>query len=269
MLRFLPVCCGSVSDQGVDYEHIVIDAASTDGTVEWLRGWQDVICISEKDDGMYDAINKGVRLAKGEIVSYLNCDEQYLPGTLRRVQEYFLAHPNVDILFGNALIIQPNGKLLAYRKSFIPRWPYVWGSFLYLYTSSMFMRRRIFESGVFFEKNWKAAGDAEFVVRVLRKGFAARHVSEYFSAFMITGSNLSNSDHANVELKAFHQSAPLWLRYSHFITHPLIRLEKFLHGAYSQKFPLSYSVYTTESPDARREFRVTEASPLWKKWELD
>lgn len=268
MLRFLPVCCSSVSDQNVAYEHIIMDGGSTDGTVEWLKNRHNTISTSEKDEGMYDAINKGIQISRGEIISYLNCDEQYLPGTLQRVQEYFVANPKVDILFGNTLLIQPSGKLLAYRKSFVPRWPYVWASFLYLYTSSMFMRRRIFESGVLFDKTWKAAGDAEFVVRVLRKGFVARHVSEYFSAFMITGSNLSNSDHANTELRAFHQSAPLWLRYSNFITHRLIQLEKFLHGAYSEQFPISYSVYTAESPYARRDFTVVEASPLWKKWEI-
>ena len=269
MLRFLNACCNSISDQNVGYEHIVVDAVSMDGTVEWLNSRHDVISISEKDAGMYDAINKGIQLSRGEIISYLNCDEQYLPGALRKVEEYFRRNPKVDILFGNTLIIQPNGKLLAYRKSFVPRWPYVWASFLYVYTSSMFIRKQVFESGIFFDKNWRAAGDADFVVRVLRKGFCALHVPEYFSAFMMTGSNLSNSENANIELKAFHNSAPWWLRYSDFITHPLIRLEKFWNGAYKEKFPFSYSVYTTGNLDVRSEFVVTRASPVWKKWKID
>jgi len=269
MLRFLPACCNSVADQSVNYEHIVVDAVSTDGTVEWLQESPSIICISEKDEGMYDAINKGIQQSTGDIIAYLNCDEQYLPGTLQNVAKYFRCNPEVDVLFGNALIIQPNGKLLAYRKSFVPRWPYVWASFLYVYTSSMFVRRRVFESGILFDTYWKAAGDADFVVRVLRRGFCARHINEYLSAFMITGSNLSNSKNANIELKEFHNRAPLWLRYSNFITQTLIRLEKLLNGAYWEKFPFSYSVYTTESPDARFEFVVTEASPLWKRWEVD
>lgn len=269
MLRFLPACCNSVADQKVDHEHIVMDAESNDGTVEWLRNRHDVVSISEKDDGMYDAVNKGIQLARGEIISYLNCDEQYLPGALQRVAEYFRYHPEVEVLFGNVLIIQPNGGLLAYRKSFIPRWPYVWASFLYVHTSSMFIRRRVFESGIRFDKNWKAVGDADFVVRVLRRGFRARHASEYFSAFMITGSNMSDGGIAHMELRAFRKTAPLWLRYSNLVTHPLIRIEKFLRGAYREKFPLSYSVYTTGNPGARCNFVAREASPLWKKWELD
>ena len=266
--QYLPLCFNSISDQNIDHEHIVIDGISSDGTIGWLKSRTDVISIIEEDEGMYDAINKGIQLAKGDIISYLNCDEQYLPGTLQKVADYFGCHPKVDLLFGNTLIIHPDGRLLSYRKSFVPRWQYVWGSFLYVYTSSMFVRRRVFESGLRFDKRWKAAGDADFVVRALRNRFSARHLSQYFSTFMITGANLSTSHAADQELSDFHNLAPLWLRHSDFITHTLIRLEKYLHGGYSEKFPFSYSVYTVGHPDNRTKFIVSKASPLWKKWEI-
>jgi glycosyltransferase involved in cell wall biosynthesis len=269
MLPYLRLCSRSISDQNVYHEHIVVDAASTDGTVEWLNQQADILSISEKDEGMYDAVNKGIRRSRGEIISYLNCDEQYLPGTLQRVGEYFRSNPDVDMLFGNTLIIRPDGQLLAYRKSFTPRWQYIWSSFLYLYTCSMFVRRRVFESGVLFIKDWKTVGDAVFVIDALRKGFRPRHVPEYFSAFMITGGNLSTGETANAELKAFHDSAPWWLRKFRFITHPLIRLEKFLHGGYRETFPFSYSVYAANRPDGRREITVDRASPLWKRWKIE
>jgi|JFJP01.1.fsa_nt_gi glycosyltransferase involved in cell wall biosynthesis len=263
MLQFLPACCNSVSDQNVDYEHIVVDGLSIDGTVAWLKNRPNIISVSEKDDGMYDAVNNGVRIARGEIISYLNCDEQYLPGALQRVEDFFQRNSKVDILFGNALIIRPNGKLLAYRKSFVPRWPYIWASHMYTHSSSMFVRRNVFESGLFFDKDWKTVGDADFVVRVLRKGFIAHHLNEYFSAFMITGSNLGDSESALVELKSFRNKAPFWLRYSGFITNNLIRLEKFWNGAYWEKLPLFYSVYTTECLDVRYEFVAKSVSPLY------
>ena len=269
MLRFLPACCNSIADQGIDFEHIVVDAESSDGTVEWLRNCKGVTVVSEKDEGMYDAVNKGIELADGEVISYLNCDEQYLHGVLPRVGEYFQNNPNVDVLFGNVLIVEPGGGLLAYRKSFVPRWPYIWASFLYVHTSSMFIRKRVFDSGLRFDKKWKAAGDADFVVRLLRWGFCVRHIPEYFSAFMVTGSNLSNSGIADKELIAFRNTAPFWLRHSNPVIHPLIRIEKLLRGAYREKFPLSYSVYTIESLHARQNFVVTQASPLWKRWKLD
>lgn len=265
MLQFLPLCCHSVSDQKVDYEHIVVDGGSTDGTVDWIRKDSGVVSLSEKDDGMYDAINKGLRISTGEIVSYLNCDEQYLPGVLQRVAEIFAHNSKIDLLFGNTLLIRPDGKLLAYRKSFVPRWPYIWGSDLYLQSSSMFVRRRVFESGIMFDESWKAIGDADFVVRALRKGFSACHVNEYFSAFMITGTNLGAGKRADMELKAFRKRAPVWLRYSTFIIKMLVRFEKFWHSAYWESMPLAYSIYTIDNSSVRSEFVAGSASSFYPK----
>lgn len=265
MLRFLPICCSSVLDQAVDYEHIVIDGGSNDGTIEWLKNRPKLISISEKDDGMYDAINKGIRMSRGEIVSYLNCDEQYLPGVLQQVAEIFHRYPRVDILFGNTLMIRPNGVLLAFRKSLVPRWPYVWASALYVHSSSMFVRRRVFEAGIMFDKSWKAVGDMDFVIRVIRTGFRAHHVSKYFSAFMLTGSNLGHGEDALAELNMYRDKAPLWLKYSGLIARTLMRLEKTLHGAYWEKMPLSYSVYTIDNFEHRTDFIATSASSLYPR----
>ncbi len=265
MLRYLPVCCNSVADQNVNYEQIVIDGSSTDGTVEWLINRSNIICVSEEDDGMYDAINKGIQLSRGEIISYLNCDEQYLPGTLQRVADLFRREPQVDILFGNTLVIRPNGGLLAYRKSFVPRWPYVWASHMYAHSSSMFVKRRVFESGIMFDKSWRAIGDMDFVIRVLRRGFIAHHISEYFSAFMITGSNLGGGKDALIELNAYRRKAPTWLRFSSFIAHAMMRLEKIWNGAYWERMPLFYSVYTTDQPEHRKDFVATAASPFYPR----
>lgn len=263
MLAYLKPCHNSVRDQGVALEHIVVDGASRDGTPEWLSNQPEIISISEKDDGMYDAINKGIELSKGEIIAYLNCDEQYLPGTLKKVSEIFRKNSRIDILFGNTLIIRPNGELLACRKSFVPRWPYVWASHMYVHSSSMFVRKRVFDSGIMFDKSWKTVGDADFVVRVLRNGFYAQHVNDYFSAFMLTGSNLGGGENALTELKTFREKAPFWLRHSNSIAHALIRFEKFLNGAYSEKFPFSYSVYITSSLDVRADFVATSVSSFF------
>src|SRR5205809_81991 len=80
MLEFLKRCHRSVADQGVHLEHIVMDGGSSDGTAEWLAGSDVSLWQSASDAGMYDAVNKGLQLASGDILAYLNCDEQYLPG---------------------------------------------------------------------------------------------------------------------------------------------------------------------------------------------
>jgi len=65
---------------------------------------------------MYDAVNRGLRRASGEILSYLNCDEQYLPGALPAVGAYFKRHPEVEMVFGNCLVVGPQGEFICYRK---------------------------------------------------------------------------------------------------------------------------------------------------------
>ncbi len=265
MLGFLPMCCNSVADQQVKYEHIIVDGASTDGTKKWLGEQLDVISVSENDKGMYDAINKGIALAKGEIISYLNCDEQYLPGTLQKVTDFFDSNPKVDILFGNTLVIRPSGELLAFRKSFVPRWPYVWASDLYIHSSSMFVRRGVFEAGIKFNEKWKMVGDMDFVINVLRKGFNAQHMDEYLSAYMLTGSNLGNSEQAYTELKRIRENAPVWVRSLRVFFRIFIRLEKVFKGAYWEKMPLSHFVYSINNLEHRSRYIATSASALFPR----
>src|SRR5262245_57026405 len=102
---WLRLCVASVADQNVDVEHIVQDAGSSDGTLDWLRHDARVKVFIEQDRGMYDAVNRGLRRAKGEILGYLNCDEQYLPNCLQSVDDFFRTHPNVDVLFGDVVVV--------------------------------------------------------------------------------------------------------------------------------------------------------------------
>src|SRR5712692_3814278 len=94
---WLKLCIASVADQhGVEVEHIVQDAGSDDGTLDWLPRDLRVKAFVEKDAGMYDAVNRGFRRATGDILAYLNCDEQYLPGALKAVHDFFAEHPAAD-----------------------------------------------------------------------------------------------------------------------------------------------------------------------------
>src|SRR4051812_12173129 len=99
--EWLRLCIPSVADQGVELEHIVQDAGSDDGTLDWLPHDPRVKAYIEKDSGMYDAVNRGWKRANGEILAYINCDEQYLPGALQKVWDFFQANPAVEVLFGD------------------------------------------------------------------------------------------------------------------------------------------------------------------------
>lgn len=92
-------------------EYIVVDGGSTDCTLDILKKYDgQLIWISEKDRGQADAINKGFRMAKGEIVAWLNSDDVYADGAIHKAVDYFLNHKDVALVYGDADIIDAEGR---------------------------------------------------------------------------------------------------------------------------------------------------------------
>jgi glycosyltransferase involved in cell wall biosynthesis len=263
MRGHLPLCVRSVADQqGVSVEHVVVDGGSRDGSVEWLREHPELTSISEPDEGMYDALNKALAMAKGSLIGHLNCDEQYLPGTLEHVQGYFAAHPEVDMVFGDALLLRPDGSLIAYRKAYQPRTAFIRTSHLYVLTCAMFFRRRILDDGLRFSTAFKAVSDELFVLEVLRKGYAVRTMRRYLSAFTMTGGNLGSTRTAQREIRQVARSSPIWMRLGTIPLNILRLTSKAASGAYSQQAPLHYEVFTSPDADQRQSF--TEHNPRFR-----
>ena len=157
---WLKLCIASVADQrGVTLEHLVQDSNSDDGTGDWLPKDSRVQAFIEKDAGMYDAVNRGYRRATGDILAYLNCDEQYLPGALKAVQEFFEKHPQVEVVLAGSIVTDGDGKYLCHRHSMVPSPQHLWYRFPVL-TSSIFIRRKVVaERGIFFDTKWRDLGD--------------------------------------------------------------------------------------------------------------
>jgi glycosyltransferase involved in cell wall biosynthesis len=120
--RFLLQALASIGTQpGV--EVIVVDGGSTDGSVEMIRAWAAqrpfARWTSEADRGQADAINKGFAVAHGELVTWLNADDQLEPDTIARVAREFAADPELELVWGFCLVVDPQGKPLYVQNPFV------------------------------------------------------------------------------------------------------------------------------------------------------
>jgi glycosyltransferase involved in cell wall biosynthesis len=166
--RFIEQTILSIKGQTYrEFEHIVIDGGSTDETLEILRRYEHTYpmrWISEPDRGMYDAVNKGMRLASGEILAYLNSDDLYFPWTLETVVEAFAAHPEADFIHGDVLNIDndTSRQILYLEPPFDRDYVQTTGG---LAQPAVFWRRRAFERLGEFDTSLRFVGDLDFWLR--------------------------------------------------------------------------------------------------------
>ena len=135
-----------------NHEHLVIDGMSTDGTVDLLRDHatnnrrDNMLWISERDGGQSEALNKGFRRAKGEIIGWLNSDDRYRAGCFEHIVQAFEDNPEVDIFYGDYLMVDAVGKVLRIRREIeFNAFVLLYHRILYIPTTATFFRRRIFD----------------------------------------------------------------------------------------------------------------------------
>lgn len=153
-------------------EYIVVDGASTDKTLRIVQDYQDKISqvISEPDRGIYDAMNKGLKLANGDIIGILNSDDFYNnKQIISQVVDEF-KHKNVDLVFGDVAYVKPHNleKIIRYYSSakFHPS-KFEWGWMPA--HPSCFLKREIYEKYGYFKTDYKIGADYELLVRFIGK----------------------------------------------------------------------------------------------------
>lgn len=246
-------CVASVADQGVDVEHLVHDAGSTDGTLEWLERDRRVAARVERDDGMYDAINRGFRRASGDILAWLNCDEQYLPGTLAMVGEFFESHPDIDMVFGDVVMVDETCRHLCHRRVESPLLYHSWVCHLSTLSCAMFFRNRLIAgASEILDTSYRCGGDGEWMVRLLQAGIRTASLRRFTSAFTLHGSNLSRSAAARAEWRRLRNTAPPWVRTLSPLWVMHHRLRRLVGGSYRQA-PFTFSIFTPDSLEQRVE----------------
>ena len=193
-LSGLQKCVGSVrNNAAVQLEHIIQDGNSDDGTKEWLQEQSDLISRSEPDNGMYDAINKGWQRGSGDILSWLNADEQYLPNTLQSVKEAFIQNPDVDAVWGYYICVNPSGEPLSVRKDIDASYFMLRNAkTCYIGSSTVFFRRHLWDSGLLeLSMDYRYSADKELYLRLLKANTRFLLLKKYFSLFEVSSENLS------------------------------------------------------------------------------
>jgi glycosyltransferase involved in cell wall biosynthesis len=176
-------------------EHIVVDGGSTDGTLDLLRKYRAPYpfhWVSEPDNGMYEAINKGIAISRGEVLAYLNSDDLYLPWSVE-VAVRALQQLGVELIYGDLGIFfaKENGRLedfyIEFRSDFTLRH--------YSFVSTIgqptvFWRRSLTERIGLFDTGYRLIGDCEYWLRAAVRGAKLRHVPEVMALQVEHGSTL-------------------------------------------------------------------------------
>lgn len=194
--RFIEDCIRSVSCQeGVTFEHIIVDGESTDETTSILEKYPDLRCLREPDSGMSDAINKGFRMAKGRFVMWLNADDTLLPGSLKAVYDVFDQEPDLDVVYGGWNFVSESGEVIREMTVI----PFQFRTLVYLgcyigSTATFFRRETTIGQGHLLNPEFHKVMDGEFYCRLASLGKKFGYLHAILATFRLHGENSSLRD---------------------------------------------------------------------------
>jgi len=150
-------------------EYIVIDGGSTDGTIDIIKQYEAHIdyWISEKDNGIYDAMNKGLQAARGKYVAFINADDWYEEGALQKVCD-ILQKEDLDLLTTGVRVVDENGRPIVIRKSELKEYG------KNIHHQTCFFKRELHLMYPY-DTRYKIAADRDLLVKLIKKGIHARH----------------------------------------------------------------------------------------------
>ena len=187
-----------VAEQDRVAQYIVIDGKSTDDTVAIVESYRPVfgsrlVVVSEKDNGLYDAMNKGIGLATGAVVGILNSDDRYLPGALAAVAGAF-ASGDADIIYGNTEMVHPGETRLHKARLADLR------DRMSLGHPACFVRRAAYDRWGRFDTRYSIAADYDFLLRCYLGGARFKYVDRVLASFAHGGASSGAFDRSRREV---------------------------------------------------------------------
>lgn len=192
--RYIADCLQSVASQeGVTFEHLIMDACSTDNTAEIVSQFPHATFYQESDNGMSDAINKGFQKAKGRWVMWLNADDFLATNALKSVLDFVSSRPDLDVVFGTYNFVDKDGKKIRTMRLL----PY--SLFISLHygcyvpsTSTFFRRATTISDGLILDDRLKTVMDNEYYARLSLAGRKFAYYPRVLAGFRIHDANLSH-----------------------------------------------------------------------------
>lgn len=188
-----------------DFEHIVMDGGSDDGTLDVLRKYAHLSWESGPDGGQTDAINKGLERATGEIVAYLNSDDVYLPGAFDRIADEF-ADPACMVVVGNCTVIDRRGETTGLYRAALNRpeelveyWR--WDDGVCIPQPAVFLRRTALDEVGLFDDCYDLAMDLEMWLRLGRR-FPIRVIDQALAGYREAPETKTSTRHAEMLIES-------------------------------------------------------------------
>ena len=189
-------------------EYIIIDGQSTDGTQNIVRKYMDSIAcfISEKDNGIYDAMNKGIRIATGEIIGIINSDDWYSENAVEQAVNYF-SQNEADLVYGKVCFVEQNGeRKIAQQLPLEMLWYRT-----VVYHPSVFVKKKIYEQFGTYNLKYKISSDYELLLRFYSHQVKFGYIENVVAYFCLGGLSTtmqkeSIEEHREISLKYISES---------------------------------------------------------------
>jgi glycosyltransferase involved in cell wall biosynthesis len=191
-------CIESVKEQTYgNIEHIIIDGASTDGTLDYLKKYEDkgwIKIYSQNDDGLYDAMNKGIKYASGKYITFLNSDDFYNDKLGVEMTIMTMERVQADYAFSDTLILNPDGttynwiadiRNIVYARNYCHQ--------------SLFAKLDVVKKLNGFDLNYRVSSDSDMMIRLYKENYTYIKVDFPFVSYSGGGESALNSEQARID----------------------------------------------------------------------
>jgi len=213
-----------------NFEYIIIDGVSTDGTVDIVRSYESAFrekaipfkWTSEKDAGIYEAMNKGINQSNGKLVALLNSDDWYCSDTLENIVKAYKANPEIGVFHGVVKFWKDNNCHTLYGASdlFI-------GKGIFPHHATCFIKKSVYNSIGLYDTRYPIASDYDMMLRIKKAGVGFLMIEKVLTNFSLQG--ISSSRPLSLDMIAIQKKHGIISKRKYYLLSPLYRILNFIY----------------------------------------